>query len=35
MISIDAEDEGKTTGAHKHGRVLLGPMSTAPKGALP
>ena len=35
MISIDAEEEGKTTGAHKHGLVLLEPTSTAPTGALP
>ena len=35
VMSIDAEDEGETTGAHKHGRVLLASTSTAPKGALP
>lgn len=35
VMSMDAEDEGETTGAHKHGRVLLASTSTAPKGALP
>ena len=35
VMSIEAEEEGKTTGAHKHGLVLLGPTSTAPTGALP
>ena len=35
VMSIDAEDEGETTGAHKHGLVLLASTSTAPKGALP
>ena len=35
VMSIDAEDEGETTGAHKHGLVLLASTSTAPTGALP
>ena len=35
VMSIDAEDEGETTGAHRRGLVLLASTSTAPTGALP